>query len=307
LRWDHKLGWIIGKDAERYEKGDYFDIQTKKWTTLKEVNELRSSPENQWVLRTEHLEIRGTAKLEQLVDAANRIEQLYAQIFASYSSFFSKGENDMKLIFGLLDHPRLVINIAKDPAAYKESLPEGVPAGFSAGMWIPAKGASYFYAGPLGVMFHEFTHQVLDVFSGGSRGEVWVIEGVAVYTQAPQFINGELVLGDIKDNGHIKNHLRRTKDGTAMSLDKLMSLNHTSWGAATDPGAQYGAAGALAQFCMEANDRRYRFDYVDFVRDSYLGTVDTHTIWDYLGMTKDEFVSNYKAWEKEIADSITRN
>ncbi len=304
LRWDAKLGWVIAKDAARYETGDYFDLQSKSWTTVDAANTMRAEAAKQWIIQTEHLEIRGTAKLTDLVDAANKLEAFYSQIFASYSLFFSKGQGDVKLIFGLLDHPRLVINIAKDPTAYKASLPSGVPAGFSAGMWIPAVSASFFYAGPMMVMYHEFTHQILDVFSSGSRADVWAIEGIAVYTQAPTFVDGELTLGVLAKNGMVRNHFMRLAGGNAMSLDQLMALNHASWSGAADPGPQYAAAGALAQFCMEADKRRYRSDYVEFIRDSYLGQTQNHTLWDYLGMTREDFVAAYKAWEKTTGASL---
>ncbi len=305
LRWDTKLGWIVIKDLARYEKGEYFDLQSKKWTTLEEANALRSERDKQWVVQTEHLELRGTAKLQELVDAANKLEAFYAQIFASYSLFFSKeGKSDVKLIFGLLDHPRLVINVAKDPTAYKASLPDGVPAGFSAGMWIPAVGASFFYAGPMEVMYHEFTHQTLDVFSGGSRAPVWLVEGIAVYTQAPTYHDGELRLGELAKNGMIRSHFRRVVGKNAMDLDTLMGLDYRAWSGAADPGAQYSAAGALAQFCMEADNRKYRADYVEFVRDSYQGQTQGHSLWDYLGMTREDFVYAYKAWEKTTGETI---
>ncbi|HEX3132439.1 MAG TPA: hypothetical protein VHX44_02520, partial [Planctomycetota bacterium] len=298
LRWDTKLGWLVIKDLARYEKGDYFDLQSKSWTTLDAANTAHSELTKQWVVQTEHLELRGTAKLQELVDAGNKLEAFYSQIFASYSLFFSKGQGDVKLIFGLLDHPRLVINIAKDPAAYKLSLPSGVPAGFSAGMWVPAVGASFFYAGPMEVMYHEFTHQVLDVFSSGSGAPVWVVEGIAVYTQAPTYTDGDLRLGELAKNGMIRTHFRRLTAGNAMDLDTLMALDYQRWVGATDPGQEYSAAGALAQFCIKADKRRYRADYVEFVRDCYLGQSQGHTLWDYLGMTRDDFVYAYKNWEK---------
>ncbi len=305
LRWDSKLGWIVIKDLVRYEKGEYFDLQTRKWTTLEEANTLRAERNQQWVVQTEHLELRGTAKLQELIDAANKLEAFYAQVFASYSLFFSKeGRSDFKLIFGLLDHPRLVINIAKDPTAYKASLPDGVPAGFSAGMWIPAVGASFFYAGPMEVMYHEFAHQILDVFSEGSRAPVWVVEGIAVYTQAPVYREGELRLGDLSKNGMIRTHFRRLAAKNAMALDTLMALDYRAWSGAADPGPQYSAAGALAQFCMEADNRKYRADYVEFVRDSYQGLSQGHTLWDYLGMTRADFISAYQAWEQATGTTI---
>ena len=304
LRWDNKLGWVIAKDAERYTKGDYFDIQSKTWTTLEAANSAHATLDKQWVVQTEHLELRGTAKLTELVEAANKLEAFYAQVFASYSLFFSKDKSDVRLIFGLLEHPRLVINVAKDPAAYRASLPAGVPAGFSAGMWIPAVGGSFFYAGPMEVMYHEFTHQILDVFSHGSRAPVWAVEGVAVYTQSPTWQDGELTLGELTKNGMVRSHFRRVAAGTAMNLETLLAIDYAGWSAAKDPGPQYSAAGAMAQFCMEADNRRYRSDYVDFLRDSYLGQTQDHTLWDYLGLTRQDFVYAYQQWEKATGTAL---
>lgn len=303
-RWDSKRGWIHAKEAARYENGDYYDLQSKSWTTLNEANNLRSELTKQWVIQTEHLEIRGTAKLAELVDVANHLEAFYAQIFASYALFFSKGQSDVKLIFGLLDHPRLVVNIAKDPAAYKLSLPSGVDAGWSAGMWVPAVGASFFYAGPMEVMYHEFTHQILDVFSHGCRAPVWIVEGIAVYTQSPTYVDGKLTLGLIEENHRVRSHLSRLAAGNAMTFDQLLALDHATWGAAKDPSSQYAAAGALAQFCMEAEKRRYRSDYIEFIRDAYLGQTQNHTLWDYLGMTRTDFLYAYHAWEKTTGAAL---
>ena len=303
-RWDIQRGWINAKDAARYENGDYFDLQSKNWTTLTQANALRSELAKQWVIQTEHLEIRGTAKLTELVEVANHLEEFYAQIFASYALFFSKGKSDVKLIFGLLDHPRLVVNIAKDPAAYKLSLPSGINAGWSAGMWVPAVGASFFYAGAMEVTYHEFTHQILDVFSQGCKAPVWIVEGIAVYTQSPTYVGSQLTLGAIAQNHRIKSHFSLLAAGKSLSFDQLLALDHSTWSAAKDPGSQYAAAGALAQFCMEAEHRRYRSDYIDFIRDSYLGQTQNHTLWDYLGMTRANFLYAYHAWEKSTGAAL---
>ena len=303
-RWDFKRGWMNPKETARYENGDYYDLQSKSWTTLNKANTLRSDLTKQWVIQTEHLEIRGTATLAELVDVANHLEEFYAQIFASYALFFYRGQSDVKLIFGLLDHPRLVVNIAKDPAAYKLSLPSGTDAGWSAGMWVPGVGASFFYAGPMEVMYHEFTHQILDVFSHGSQAPVWVVEGIAVYTQTPSFVGNQLTLGLIAQNRMVREHFSRLAAGKALTFDQLLMLDHETWGSAKDPGPQYAAAGALAQFCMEAEKRRYRSDYVEFTRDAYLGQTQNQTLWDYLGMTREAFLYAYHAWEKSTGDEL---
>jgi hypothetical protein len=297
LLWDDKLGWTIAKEQERYAKGEYFDLQSRAWTTLEAANAAHATLDRSWVVQTEHLEIHGNAPLGALVDVANRLEKFYEQIFASYSAFFSKGRDDVKLIFGLLDHPRLVVHVAKDVADYRKSLPAGVDAGWSAGMWIPAAGSSFFYAGPHEVIYHEFTHQILHVFTGGNRGPAWAVEGVAVYTQAPTFDKGALRLGDLALNGMVMSYFNREP----MTLDQLFALDDgAKWTASKNPQAQYSAAGALAEFCMEAESRRYRGDYIDFIRDSYLGATAGHPLWEYLGLTHDGLVSAFDAWTASV-------
>ena len=63
-----------------------------------------------------------------------------------------------------------------------------------------------------------------------------------------------------------------------------------------DPSANYPAAGALVEFCMEGEGRRYRADFIDFLRDSYLGTTMGRTLPDYLGLNKQAFAQAYEKW-----------
>ncbi|MBA3938417.1 MAG: hypothetical protein H0X38_13220 [Planctomycetes bacterium] len=297
LVWDDKLGWIVAKEAARYAAGDYFDVQAKRWTTLAEANAAHATLDKEWLVQTEHLEIRGNAPLAALVGSANALEGFYAQIFAAYCAFFAKEKGDVKLIFGLLDHPRLLISIASDKDSYVKSLPSGVAAGWSAGMWIPAANSSFFFAGPKELMFHEFTHQILGVFSGHGGAPVWVVEGAAVYTQSPTYdADGRLVLGVPEKNRDIRRYLAEVKSMSAMPLDQLFAIDYAGWLAAKDPGAQYAAAGAVVQFCMEAERRRFRADFIDYLRDAYLGQTQGHAVWDYLGMTRAGFASSFASW-----------
>jgi hypothetical protein len=298
LQWDDKLGWIVAKEAARYAKGDYFDLQEKRWTTLEAAEGEHATLDKEWRILTEHLEISGNAPLHDLIDVANRLEEFYGQIFASYAAFFAKDKSDVKLIFGLLDHDRLLVSVAKDKADYRKSLPTGVDPGWTAGMWIPAVGSSFFYAGPKEVIYHEFTHQILHVFSHGNQSPAWLCEGVAVYTQSPHFDrNGAMQLGVLADNRMIRNYFTQRKAGTAITLEQIMALTDGRvWASASDPSANYPAAGALVQFCMEGEGRRYRADFIDFLRDSYLGTIMGRTLPDYLNLNKQAFAQAYEKW-----------
>ncbi len=301
LVWDGKLGWVVAKEQARYAKGDYFDLQAKTWTTLEVANQKHASQAARWVIQTEHLEIRGTAQLTDLIDAANRLEQFYDRVFAAYANFFIKpgkrSDKDIKLLFGTFDHPRLVINIARDETDYQTSLPTGVAAGWSAGMFIPMTKESYFYAGPTTVIYHEFTHQILHLFSGQDDAPAWLAEGAAVYTQAPVFVAGRMVLGELQDNHHIRSFFHQLKLGTALSLAKTLALeDQGAWNRSLTPDLNYPAAGALVQFGMEAENRKYRSDFIDFLRDSYLGNTRGFHLWEYLGMDYPRFEKAYSEW-----------
>ncbi len=298
LKWDDKLGWIVAKEAARYAKGDYFDLQEKRWTTLEAAEAAHATLDKGWHILTEHLEISGNAPLPALIDVANRLEEFYAQIFASYAAFFAKDKSDVKLIFGLLDHDRLLVSVAKDKEDYRKSLPTGVDPGWTAGMWIPAVGSSFFYAGQKQVIYHEFTHQILHVFSHGNQSPAWLCEGVAVYTQSPHFgRNGAMQLGVLAENYQIRMYFDQRKAGTAITMEQTMALTDGRvWASASDPSANYPAAGALVEFCMEGESRRYRADFIDFLRDSYLGTTMGRTLPDYLNLNKQAFAQAYEKW-----------
>jgi hypothetical protein len=298
IDWDDALGWVVADKRARYEKGEYFDLGTKQWTTLEAADQAHATLDHPWVLQTEHLELRGNAKLKDLVDAANRLEAFYAQIFSVYALFFTtNGQGaDLRLVFGMAEHPRLVVNIERGKPDYQHALPVG--AGWSDGMFIGGRDpASYFYVGSDQVLYHEFTHQVLGVFSAREEAPAWLAEGIAVYSQSPVWIDGNLVLGHVDRNMHIQHYLREARAGKALPLDRLLAMaSSAEWAAARDPMSNYAAAGAFAYFCMEADHHRHRADFVDFLRDSYLGLTGGHPVWDYLGETRERMSDEFTAF-----------
>lgn len=301
--WDDTLGWILAKERARYEKGEYYDIQARRWTTLAEADERRADARYAWLVQTEHLEVRGTAKLTDLVGIASRLERFYDRVFAAYAGFFAADprSQDVRLLFGLAEHPRLIVHVARDKERYQQSLPAGIDPGWSAGMFVSAVPASFFYVGNDTTMYHEFTHQILHIFSGGNRSPTWLTEGVAVYTESPRWVEGDLVLGDLGSR-RMREHFRRVREGSHTTLDRLLGFTTgAAWSAVAEPGPNYCAAGALAWFCMHAEDGRWRADYVDFLRDSYRGQTRDRALWHYLGMDRAAFTAAYTAWEGAAA------
>lgn len=308
LEWDAKLGWIVAKDRARYAAGDYFEVPERRWTTLEKAEQAHLAWTHPWVMQTEHLEVRGTAKLVDLVDTANRLEQFYDRIFAAYAGFFVGGDgkkasdSELKLLFGMLGHPRLVVNVARDLEDYQRSLPPEVDAGWSAGMFIPSTKQSYFYAGYVEALYHEFTHQILDLFSDGDEAPAWLVEGAAVYTETPVFVDGAMVLGDLAASRELKAYFRYKNLGKAVSIDRIMAYeSHRMWMNVEEPGPNYATAGMVVMYAMEAEGRRYRADFIDYLRDSYRGQTQGFAVWDYLGIERDAFIKGFPLWVASLS------
>jgi hypothetical protein len=77
-------------------------------------------------------------------------------------------------------------------------------------------------------------------------------------------------------------------------------MTRKQWSGAKDPGPQYAAAGALAWYLMEGEGRRYRADFIDFLRDSYHGSA-AMPLAAYLGLSDAELASGYAAWQDATA------
>ncbi|MDX1564868.1 MAG: hypothetical protein R3236_05640 [Phycisphaeraceae bacterium] len=184
---------------------------------------------------------------------------------------------DFKAVFAQLDHKPLVINIYKDRADYRKALPRAPQ--WSSGMYTG--GASHFFGNKVGrTMYHEFCHHVLGHFSRGGRPPAWLSEGIAVYTEHVRYDKqGRLRIGG------------QRRRGGKEPLESVLALKTFGQWAASP---KYSAAGKLVWFCMEANDRKYRDDFIDFLRDSYRGRTGGKQLWDYLGISQKGFADAYR-------------
>ena len=285
LVWSHRYGWMPIKNASRYDKGYVFDLQRKTWDTLEGANATHRRPGRDWRIRTEHVEVRGTADLAQMAQVADDLEAMYDEIFAVYAAFFADGgkHDPLKLALGLVAHDPLVVWVYRD---HQEYLDRSGAVAWSGGIFRPSNGTSYFYGGPSETMYHEFTHQVLHVMTGKNEAPVWVTESIAEYTETAA-VSGDGIA------------FRGAAYTRAMSLEELFRLTtHSLWSQAATRtrAANYAAAGSVATFCMQAEDGRYAADFIDFLRDSYRGKTGGRMIWEYLGLSSREFGEAYHTW-----------
>ena len=216
LEWHSTYGWIpVGQEA-RYKAGEIFDANRRRWMDAEAADRAHSTLDRPWVIRTEHILINCTAPLAVGVEAADKLERFYRQIFATYSGFFTQGRNDYRLILGLAEHPPLQVWIYRDKAQYLQALPSAPE--WSAGLFVPRDDVSHFFGKVDSTMYHEFTHQIFDVFANGNDSLPWVTEGVAVYTELPRFDDqGRLQVGDASRSTRVRAYRRSFLNGTAVT------------------------------------------------------------------------------------------
>ena len=286
LVWDPGLGWVKPADKAKYARGGVYDLQRRGWFMVPEANAFHAQPGRPWEIRTEHLLIRGTADLAIMADAGTQLEAFHREIFGIYAGFFS-GSNRLdvlRLALGLVDSKPLEIWIYRDREQYLSETNAPVWAG---GHFSPATGKAYFFGRVNPTMFHEFTHQILQVFAGKNDAPAWLVEGIAVYTQTATFDRGRVVIPGARPS-------------RALSVDDLMKLKtNAAWHAYHGGGGRQSAypdAGSLVTYGMNAEDGRFRADLIDFVRDSYFGRTRGAALWDYLGLSEKEFLRGYEAW-----------
>ncbi len=290
--WDPRLGWIDARHPQRYEKGFYYDLQRKRWTTLDEANAYHAKPGRDWQVRTAHLLVRGTASLQTLVRVANQLEALYAAIFANFSNFFSNSRSVdvMRYALGLAEHEPFEVWVY---ATRDEYLHRADAVCWSAGIFNPSTGKAYFYGSSGDTMYHEFTHQVLHVLTGDNRAPSWLTEGAAVYTQTVRFgLQGASFPGAARDRSWQIDDLFKLRDGN----DWYRAVETAQRKRQPSP---YPAAGSVVTFAMQYADGDLRHDFIDFLRDSYHGRAGTSQLWDYLGMSESQFKAAYQAWRTQ--------
>jgi hypothetical protein len=286
--WDDRWGWILARERARYERGEYFDAEARRWDAIASWNRVHAEPSTPWRLRSEHFELISTADLELSVKVLKRLEDFFLQAFGEYDVFFAKpgSARGADLIFGVAPtSKRLVVHFYRDAAQFKRFA--SPPTDWAAGFYSGSTGASYFYAdgGGFGVtvLQHELTHQILGEFSEGGA-PAWLAEGAAVYLEDAFFQDGVMTLGAFENRRRVGEYTRNVRAGRPEhSLRRMLEfVTGRDWDRG-DIAQNYRGAGAAVYFLMTFDGGRYRGDFIDFLRDTYHRA--GRPIEDYFGLS----------------------
>ncbi len=280
--WDAKLGWVLAEERARYEKGEYFDLQTKQWTTPAEASRQHAEPGSCWEVQTEHFLLKSTADLEETTRVAERLEAFYLQLFRQYDLFF--GAKGAALIFGVAASQSrpLVVNYYRSRDQFTQHA--SPPTNWAAGFYDGGRHASFFYSSrDWTTLQHEIVHQILGESSAG-YAESWLAEGAAVYLEDAFFRDGVLTLGGLQDHSRVVAYQSNLRGGGAEHSLLTMVRNYRTsqqWDSG-DIAMNYRGAGAVVYFLCTFDDGRFRSDFVEYLRAAYNG--GSPKLEDYFGL-----------------------
>jgi len=288
--WDPRWGWVVERERARYEAGEYFDLEARRWASLDALDREHSDPANPWRLKSEHFDLASTAGLELSVKVLARLEAFFLQAFGEYDLFFARGSSGTgaKLIFGVAPvEKRLAVTFYRDARQFKEHAKP--PTEWAAGFYSGGGRGSFFHAFEgkmsVGVLQHELTHQILGEFSAG-RAPSWLSEGAAVWLEDAEFRDGVLAVGWPARPRRVAEYRANLRAGKKEHpfREVIRFGNGRGWDEG-DVSANYRGAGAAVAFFLHFDGGRYRGDFIDLLRDSYQGVA--RPVEDYFGLSID--------------------
>jgi hypothetical protein len=298
--WHARYGWIPKAHVGHYEKGE--QLWKGEWLPADEVAKYRSNWTNAWEVETDHYIVRTNVSLERGVELATRLEKLYAIFFRLFAGFFNSREQ----VAVLFDPPgrraarpanaesrptkKFRVHYYRAREEYLDALRPYVKVGLdgSTGMYLTGTHVAYFYqtnSPEDGTVIHEATHQLFSEtvehrHGDGSRGNFWVLEGIACYMESFQETEDRVELGSWNAQ-RLKRARQRLANFTP--LQELIALDRKDF-ERNEVVNLYAQSACFAHFLMHCNAGQYRGALVNYLKEVYLGKADYETLPNLLGV-----------------------
>jgi hypothetical protein len=158
----------------------------------------------------------------------------------------------------------------------------------STGLYLTGTRIAYFYVHEEmdeATVIHEATHQLFaesrDHRHGdGSRGNFWVLEGIACYMESFRDRGDHVELG-AWDTARLKRGRERVQK--FVPADKLVQFDMKDFDG-PEIYDLYLQSACLCHFLMHRENGRYRDAFVKYLEEVYLGRADYQTLADLLGI-----------------------
>jgi hypothetical protein len=294
--WDDQHGWIPKVHRSHYENGE--QLWKGQWLPSQEVAKYREQWVNAWEVETDHYVVRTNVSLERGAELAGRLEKLYAIFFRLFAGFFSP-RDQMAVLLDPSNRrnatnrapdnehraaKKFRVNYYRSRDEYLEALRPLVKSGLDAstGMYLIAPRTAYFYqSGNVddSTVVHEATHQLFSETrehrnGEGSRGNYWVMEGIACYMESFREVDDRVELGSW-ETPRLKRGRQRL--ATFIPIKDLIELDRKEFDGPNIV-VLYAESACLTHFLMHYDGGRYRDALVNYLETVYLGQADRETL-----------------------------
>ncbi len=305
-----EFGWIPAASVSRYENGQR--PWKGDWISSEKEAELRRDFRNAWEIPSEHFLVRTNVSLEEGVQLSTKLEIFHAWLQQNFAAFFDTPKS-LQERFEKAGRPAsarkarpLEIHYYATRDEYQKRVAGKVPANIETNglYWQPDR-TCYFYRNPvkldLSTLFHEATHQILDVATADARraaararavklrqrqaeewilcqnANFWLIEGLACYFESFEADEaGNVSLGD-PQYVRFETAWQRLLDPAYqfyLPAQQFFGLGKDEFQSHPQISPLYTQAAGYAHFLMNYEDGLYRDDLIELLAQVYRPDAD---------------------------------
>lgn len=310
--WHERFGWLPTAHVVRYEAGERY--LNGRWVPAADDAAFRTTIEKGWKIDTEHFRLTTNVSLEEGVRLAGRLESLYhvwRQLFARYHTpaaewkrLYDGGEPRK------LPPKRYPVKYYRSKAEYIAALKKREPRiELTSGIFMNDDDTAYFYADEKetndGFLFHEVVHELFMLTRSttqavATKGNFWIVEGIACYFESLKLHDGYAELGDPTNARMHAARYRRLVDDFYVPLAELTTFSMQKLQSDERLPRLYSQASGLAWFLMHAQNGNYREPTVEYLTAVYAGTDSAKTPAEKLGKAYDELDREYLSYLQSL-------
>lgn len=308
--WHPQFGWVIAANLTRYENGQR--PWKGDWISSEKEGELRREFRNAWEIPSEHFLVKTNVSLEAGVQLSTKLEIFHAWLQQNFAAFFETPKS-LQERFEKAGRPSsarrtrpMEVHYYATRDEYQKRVQGKVPANIETNglYWQPDR-TCYFYRNPekqdLSTLFHEATHQILDVATADARrvaararaaklrqrqadewilcqnSNFWLIEGLACYFESFETDDeGHVTLGN-PQYIRFETAWQRMLDPAYqfyLPAQQFFALGKEQFQSHPQISPLYTQAAGYAHFLMHYEDGLYRDDLIELLAQVYRPEAD---------------------------------
>jgi hypothetical protein len=302
--WHPTYGWIPAASVVRYEQGQR--PWKSGWISAEKEAELRRDFRNAWEIPSEHFLVKTNVSLEAGVELSTKLELFHSWLQQNFAAFFdtpqalqNRFEEAGQRTSSQKDRP-MEVHYYATRDEYQKRVQGKVPATIETNglYWEPDR-TSYFYLNrnprDLSTLFHEATHQILDVQTADDRrlaararalklksrrpdpwilsehSNFWIIEGLACYFESFEVVDGKVSVGR-PDYVRFDTARQRMLDPAYffyLPAQQFFALGKEEFQGHPQVSPLYTQASGFTHFLMHYDDGLYRDDLITLLSAIY--------------------------------------